>query len=103
MMFEGDYNQAFQILIDNNTIAPEAKHHLALNAIQSVIREDVHFSTTMTKFCHISSSLPDEGIHSPNTSITNVVNKCRFTSEETGETIKVMFLQHAVKYQEVRD
>ena len=52
MMFEGEGCQALQTLIDNKTITPEAQRTpvQALRAIQSVIKEDVHFGTTMTKF-----------------------------------------------------
>ena len=43
MMFEGDDHQALQTLIDNNTISTEVQHipSLALNAIQSVIKEGI--------------------------------------------------------------
>ena len=45
MMFKGDNCQALQTLIDNQTISPDAQWTpaLALIAIQSVIKEDVHF------------------------------------------------------------
>ena len=45
MMFEGDGHQILQTLKDNNTISPEAQHasSIALNAILSVTKGDVHF------------------------------------------------------------
>ena len=45
MMFEGDDHQAIQTLINNNTISVEAQYipTLALNAIQTVIKDDIHF------------------------------------------------------------
>ena len=45
MMFEGEDCQALQTLIDNNTVTPEAQQTpvQALKAIQSIIKEDVHF------------------------------------------------------------
>ena len=65
MMFEGDYCQALKTLIDNNTISPEAQHtlSLALNAIQSVIKEDVHFWHYHDEILSDLHQLPDEGIH----------------------------------------
>ena len=102
--FEGDDHQALQTLIDNNTISTEAQHtpSLALNATQSVIK-DVHFLNYSDEILSELCQLPDEGIHSLNTSITTLVKKCRFTNEETRETIKVMLLQHTVKNHKVRD
>ena len=102
MLFEGDDCQALQTLIDNNTISAEAQctPSLALNAIQSVIKEDIYFWNYHDKILSYFHQLPDEGIHSLNTHITTLVNKSKFTNEET---IKIMILQHAVMYHEVRD
>ena len=35
--------------------------------------------------------------------IITLVNNSRFTHEQTKETLKFMFLQHAIKYHKVRD
>ena len=45
MMFESEDCKALQTLIDNNTVSSEAQRTpaLALKAIQSVLKEDVHF------------------------------------------------------------
>ena len=45
MMFKDEDHLALQTLIDNQTITPAAQQtpSLALKAIQSVIKEDVHF------------------------------------------------------------
>ena len=45
MLFEDEYCQALQTLIDNQTISPEAQWTPSLTpkAIQSIIKEDVHF------------------------------------------------------------
>ena len=104
MMFEGDDHQGLQTLIDNNTISPEVQcmPSLTLNAIQSVIK-DVHFWHYYDKILSDLYQLPEEGTHLLNTHITTLVNKCRFSNEETKETIKVMLLQHALKYHEETD
>ena len=44
---------------------------------------------------------PDEQVHALNTRITNVVNNCRF--EHPRITIKIMLLQHAIKYHKACD
>ena len=41
---------------------------------------------------------PDEQLHALNTRITNLVNKCSFQDAQTTETIKIMLLQHAIRY-----
>ena len=91
MMFEGDDHQAPQTLIDNNAILPEAQHtpSLALNATQSMIKEDVYLLALPQ--WNSFRPLPDEGIHSLNTSITTLVNKCKFTTEETKEPSESCF------------
>ena len=64
MMFEGDDCQALQTLINNNTIMPEAQHTpaLALNTIQSVIKEDVYFwhyhDKILSDLCEMKASIP---------------------------------------------
>ena len=103
-MFEGDYHQTLQTLIDNNTISPEAQHTptLALNVIQSVIKEDVHFWHYHDEILSDLCQYPDEGIHSLSTRINTLVGKCKFPTDEVKETIQIMVLQHAVKYHKVR-
>ena len=104
MMFKGDECQALQALIGNQTILPDAQktHALAFKAIQFVIKEDVHFWHYLDQLLSDLCQLPDEGIHSLFNRINTLVGKCRFPSEEIKETIKVMGLQHNVKYHEAR-
>ena len=45
----------------------------------------------------------EEQIHALNTKITTLVNNCAFQDQQTKETIKLMLLQHAVKYHEACD
>ena len=63
MMFEGEDCQAIQTLIDNNTVTPEAQQTpvQALKAIQSVIKEDVHFGITTISSCQIFASCLRKG------------------------------------------
>ena len=53
----------------------------------------------MSNFCQ----QPQEQIHTLNTRITTLVNSCRFQDQQTTETIKIMLLQHEVKFHEARD
>ena len=46
---------------------------------------------------------PNEEIHALNTRITTLVNNCRFQDQQTTETIKIMLLQHAIKFYKARD
>ena len=104
IMFEGDVHQVLQMMIDYNTILPEAKYtpSLAINAIQSVIK-DVHFLHYHDEILSDLQQLPDEGIDSLNNCFNTLVSKCKFISEETKEVIKIMLLQHTVKHHEARD
>ena len=43
---------------------------------------------------------PNEQIHTLNTRITTLVNNCRFEHQQTIETIKIMLLQHALRFHE---
>ena len=47
--------------------------------------------------------LPDEGIHALSQCICDLITKSKFGNAQTIETIKIMVLQHAVKYHEARD
>ena len=47
--------------------------------------------------------LPDEGVHALSNRICTIITKCKFSSEEVTETMKIMVMQHAIKYHEARD
>ena len=104
-MFQGEDRQALQLLIDNNTITPEEqktpKH--ALKAIQSCIKEEEHFWHFRDEVMSDFRQQPEEQIHALNTRITTLVNNCDFQDQQTKDTIKLMLLQHAVKYHEACD
>ena len=105
MMFQGEDRQALQSLIDNNTITPEdqktPKH--ALKAIQSCIKEEEHFWHFRDEVMSDFRQQPEEQIHALNTRITTLVNNCAFQDQQTKDTIKLMLLQHAVKYHKACD
>ena len=105
MMFEDEDGLALQTLIDNQTITPAAQqtHSLVLKAIQSVIKEDVYFWHHRDELLTDLWQLPNEGIYALSTHITTIAGKCSFPSQEIKDMLKLMVLQHAVKYHEVQD
>ena len=105
MIFEGEDCQALQTLIDNNTVTPEAQQTPAqtLKAIQSVIKEDVHFWHHRDQLFSDLHQLPEEGVHALANRICATITKCQFPSQEVKDIMKLMVLQHAVKYHEARD
>ena len=104
-MFEGEDHQALQTLTENETILPDAHWTptLALKAIQSVIKEDVHFWHQRDQLLSDLCQLPEEGIYGLSKRINTLVSKYKFPNEEVKEIIKIMVLQHAVKDHEARD
>ena len=80
-MSEGDKRQALQTLLNNTTITAEVQCTpiQALNLIQTVIKEDVHFWHHQDKILSDIHQHSDGGIHVLNTSITALVNKSKFT------------------------
>ena len=105
MMFEDEDCLALQTLIDNKTITPAAQWtpSLALKAIQSVIKEDVHFWHHRDELLTDLQQLPNEGIHALSTCIATIIGKCSFPLQEIKDMLKFMVLQHTVKYHEVWD
>ena len=105
MMFTGEDRQALQTLTDNNTITQEDQHTpiQALKAIQTTIKEEKHYWHHRDEVMSDIRQQPDEQVHALNTRITHLVNNCRFEHPQTTETIKIMLLQHAIKYYEAHD
>ena len=75
----------------------------ALKAIQSVIKEDVHFWHHRNQLFSDLCQLPEEGVHTLANRICTTIAKCQFLSQEVKDIMKLMVLQHAVKYHEARD
>ena len=105
MMFSGEDRQTLQTLIDNGTITPAAQRTpiQALKAIQTTIKAEDHYWQYRDDIMSNIRQHPDEQVHALNTRITELVNNCQFTHQETTETVKIMVLQHAIKYHEARD
>ena len=105
MMFKGEDRYILQTLLNNNTITDEDQLTPActLQAIQTTIKEDEHHWHYRDEIFSNIRQQPDEGIHTLNTRITNLVNNCKFTDTATTETIKIMLLVHSVIFHETRD
>ena len=98
MMFEGKDWQILQTLIDNGTITKKQKTpQQVLDAIAMTIKSEEHFWHFQDELSDVYQHL-DEGIHSLNTKITAFINSCRFSHDMTKETLKIMVLQHVVRY-----
>ena len=87
-------------MIDNNTIT--AEHQLtpihALKAIQTTIKEEEHYWHYRNEVLSDIRQQPDEQIHALNNRITTLVNNCSFQDPQSTETIKIMLLQHTIRY-----
>ena len=102
MMFTGEDRQALQTLIDNNTITQEDQCTpiQALKAIQTTIKEEEHYWHHRDEVMSDIRQQPNDQVHALNTRITTLVNNCRFEHPQTTETMKIMLLQHAIRYHE---
>ena len=105
MMFKGEDSQILQIPLNNNTIAQEDQctPSKPLQAIQTTIKEDEHFWHYRDEIFSDVRQQAHVGIHTLNMRINSLVNNCKFTGIPTKETIKIMWLVHAVKFHEARD
>ena len=101
-MFTGEDRQALQTLIDNNTItaADQCTPTLALKAIQTALKEEEHYWHYRDEVLSDIRQQPGEQVHALNNRITTLINKCHFQGQKTTDTIKIMLLQHAIKYHE---
>ena len=94
--------EALQALLDNNTITPEDQltpTHV-LQAIQTTIKEDEHFWHYREELLSDFRQEHQEGIHSLNNRITQLINNCKLPDSTTKDILKLMLLAHAVKYHE---
>ena len=105
MIFQGEDRQTLQTTIDNKTITTEDQQTptKALKAIQSCIKDEEHFWYFRDEVMSDVQQQPNEQIHALNRRITTLVNNCRFQDQNTTNTIKLMLLQHAVRFYEARD
>ena len=105
MMFQDEDREALQVLLDNNTLTLEDQLTPAciLNAIQTTVKEDEHLWHFRDELLSNFRQEHQEGIHSFNNRITQLINKCKFTDSTTKGTLKLMLFAHAVKYHDARD
>ena len=105
LMFEGEDRKALQNLIDNGVVT--AEHMLTpkavLDAIVTTIKSEEYFWAHRDKLMSDLQQQPDEGIHALSQHICDLITKSKSTHAPTVEMIKIMVLQHAVKYHEARD
>ena len=100
MMFTGEDRQALQTLIDNNTITvtDQCTPTLALKAIQTAIKDGEQYWHYRDEVLSNIRQQPDEQVHTLSNRIINLVNNCNFQDQQTTEAIKIMLLQHAIRY-----
>ena len=105
LMFEGEDRQGLQTLIDNQTIMSEdiKKPRAALDAIGTTIKSKEHFWAHRDELISDVRQQPGKGIHVLSQHISNLITQCRFTHPKTQDMLKIMVLQHAVRYHEARD
>ena len=104
-MLTGEDRQALQTMIDNNTITPadQCTPIQALKAIQTTIKDEEHYWHYRDKVLSDIRQQPGEQVHALNNRITTLINNCNFQDQETTETIKIMLLQHAIRYHKAHD
>ena len=78
-------------------------HKAALGAIGTTIKSEEHLWAYRDELMLDLQQLPDEGIHALSQCICDLITKSKFGNTQTVETIKLMVLQHAVKYHLARD
>ena len=104
-MFEGEDRKALKNLIDSSVMTAEhmLKPKATLDAIVTSIKSEEHLWAHRDELMSDLQHQPDEGIHALSQCISELINKSKFTHAPTIEMIKIMVLQHAVKYHEARD
>ena len=105
LMFTGEDRQALQTLIDNNTITPadQCTPKLAVKAIQTTVKEEEHYWHYRDEVLSNIRQQPEEQVHTLSNRIITLVNNYSFQDQQTTETIKIMLLQHAIRYHEACD
>ena len=92
-------------MIDNNTItqADQCTPVQALKAIQTTIKDEEHYWHYRDEVLSDIRQQLEEQVHALNNRITTLINSCSFQDPQTTETIKIMFLQHAIRYHEAHN
>ena len=94
-----------QTMIDNNTITQQDQHTpiQALKAIKTTIKDEEHYWHYRDEIMSDIRQEPNEQVYTLNRRITTLVTNCKFTDQQTTETMKLMLLQHAIRFHEARD
>ena len=79
------------------------KPKTTLDAIGTTIKSEEHFWAYRDELMSSLRQLSDEGIHALSQHICDLITKSKFGNAQTVQTIKLMDLQHVVKYHEARD
>ena len=105
IMFECEDQQTLQTLNDKGTIIPESQKtpQQVLDTIATTIKSEDHFWFFQNEELSDVHQLPDEGIHALNIHLTTLVNQFEVPHNKTKEIVKIMVLQHAVRYHEAWD
>ena len=105
LMFEGEDRKALQSLIESSVMTAEHMFtpKATLDAIGTTIKSEEHFWAHRDELMTDLQQLPDKGIQALSQHICNLVTKSKFSHAPTTETIKIMVLQHMVKYHKARD
>ena len=105
LMFEGKDRKALQTLIDNGVITSEhvKTPRATLDAIVTTVNSEEHFWAHRDEPVSDLWQQPGEGIHALSQHICDLITKSKFMHGPTIEMLKIMVLQHAVRYHEARD
>ena len=71
-----------------------------LDVIPTIIKEGEHFWLFGNEIVLDVHQKTDESIHPQSTHITELIINSKFTNNHTTETLKLILLQHAIKYHE---
>ena len=104
-MFEGKDRKVLQTLVDNGVITSEHRKtpRATLDAIATTIRSEEHFWAHRDELVSDLWQLPGEGIHELFQHICDLITKSKSMHGPTIEMLKIVVLQHAVRYYKARD
>ena len=97
LMFKGEDRKGLQTT--EHMKIPRA----ILDAIATTIGSEEHFWACMDELVSDLWQQPGEGINVLDEHICHLITKTKFTHAPTTEMLKIMVLQHTVRYHEARD
>ena len=101
IVFRGEDRQ----LINNETITPESQKvpQSVLDTIMTTIKSEDPLWNFWDELLLDVHQLPDEAIHALSTQITALINHWKFSNDDTKKALKIMVLQHVVRYHKAWD